>query len=990
MQAGSCYPKNGDSRRRLMGFLMAMVMLVTMTAADAIVVECSDTRADAIAGQGPGKAAFGNEPPVWPHEVSDLSPDPDLVFGRLDNGFRYVLMANSDPPNRVSMHLNVQAGALHEREDQRGAAHFLEHMQFNGSAHFPPGELVKYFQRIGMQFGPDANARTGFFDTVYDILLPDGRPKSIREGLQVLKDYAAGSLLLESEVDRERPVILAEKRSRDSASYRTFEATLAFELSGALPPGRFPIGTESTINQMDRALLKDYYDTWYRPDTMILVMVGDFVVETARSMAEEIFDDLSARVPTRPERDFGRFSHRGINVFYHAENEAGKTTVSIETLVQVTPEPDSSTVQSDRLVQDVADRIVQHRLDRLLRKPHAPFTSAHVGSGRFLKRVESAEIGAECSPGKWEQTLAQLEQTLRQALVFGFTPEELDRVKMDFLSELDDAVKKAPTRKSQTLANQIIRALNNGQVFRSPRQEKSFFGTQIEALTLDRVNAAFAKTWAADHRLILVTGNVCLDGSAGEAEKRIAGVYSKSLTVAVAKPAQDDAMAFPYLPQPEKPGTVVDRKWIDDLDIVQVTYANGARLNLKKTDFKVGEVLFNLVFGQGRASQPPELSGLADIAQDLVNESGFGAMDREQLQRALAGKMTGIRFAVQEDRFVFGGETVPEELPLMFQLMDAHLRDPGYRRPAFDLCMERYRQRFESMSKTVRGAMALHGNRFLAGGDNRFGFPPYEQFRRLTVDHVKGWLDPALDKSPLELSIVGDFNLDEAERLGALYLGTLSQRSGTVTPLAPRGGVRFPQAESLRIPVTTRIPKGLVSISYPTDDMWDIHRTRRLAILADIVSDRLRENIREELGAAYSPVAFHRPSRAYDGYGLFQVFVQVAPKEAPLVEAQIKKISADIVAEGISDDELRRAIDPALVSIKDLKRQNRYWLDTVLSGSREHPVQIEWCRSIIKDYASIGIKDLMPLARQYLSAGRSATIVVTPVPDPITPAVPAG
>ncbi|MBI9086196.1 MAG: insulinase family protein [Desulfobacterales bacterium] len=898
-------------------------------------------------------------------------------------------MANSEPADRVSMHLDVQTGSLYEREDQRGAAHFLEHMQFNGSEHFPPGELVKYFQRIGMQFGPDANARTGFFDTVYDILLPDGSTKSIREGLQVLKDYAAGSLLLESEVDRERRVILAEKRSRDSASYRTFEAALAFELAGALPPSRLPIGTESAIKQMDRALLKDFYDTWYRPDTMILVMVGDFEVETARSLAESFFSDLHPRKPLRPEMDFGRFSHRGVNVLYHPEDEAGKTSISIETLVQVAPEPDSSTVQSERLVKEVADRMVQNRLDVLIRKPHAPFTSAHIGSGRFLKRVESAEIGADCSPEKWEQALTQLEQTLRQALDFGFTAEELERVKMDFMSELDDAVKKAPTRKSQTLARQIIRNLNDGRVFRSPQQEKSFFGPLLETLTLDQVNAAFVKTWPADHRLILVSGNARLEGSAAEAEKHIAAVYSKSSAVAVDKPVQVDAMAFPYLPQPEKPGVVTDRKRIDDLDIVQVTYANGNRLNLKKTDFKVGEVRFNLVFGKGRSSQPPGLSGLADIAQDLVNESGLGAMDRDQLQRALAGKTTQIRFDVEEGRFVFGGRSVPEELPLMFQLIDAHLRDPGYRRPSFDLCMERYRQRFESMSKTVRGAMTLYGNRFLAGGDNRFGLPPYEEFRRLTIDQVRGWLDPALEKAPLELSIVGDFNLSEAERLGALYLGTLSQRSETETTSSPRV-VRFPQAESLRLPVTTRIPKGLVAVSYPTGDMWDIHRTRRLAVLADIVSDRLRENIREELGAAYSPVAFHRPSRAYDGYGLFQVFVQVAPEEAPLVEDQIKKISADIVANGITVDELRRAIDPALVSIKDLKRQNRYWLNTVLSGSREHPEQIQWCRSILKDYASIDIKDLMPLARRYLTEERSATIVVTPASDLTAPEVPAG
>ena len=176
--------------------------------------------------------------PAWPHEKSDLEPDPALLFGRLENGFRYVLMHNRNPENRVSMHLNVQAGSMQETDEQQGLAHYLEHMLFNGSEHFAPGELVKYFQSIGMQFGADANAHTGFFETVYDIFLPAGDRENLEKGLLVMRDYAGGALLLQEEVDRERKIILSEKRSRDSAAYRTFVATLDLSLIHISEPTR--------------------------------------------------------------------------------------------------------------------------------------------------------------------------------------------------------------------------------------------------------------------------------------------------------------------------------------------------------------------------------------------------------------------------------------------------------------------------------------------------------------------------------------------------------------------------------------------------------------------------------------------------------------------------------------------------------------------------------------------------------------------------------
>lgn len=492
------------------------------------------------------------KPLPWPHEKSDLAPDPALAFGSLSNGFRYVLMENHTPRNRVSMNLNIAAGSMNETDNQKGLAHFLEHMLFNGSTHFKPGELVKYFQRIGMQFGADANAHTGFYETVYNILLPKGDEKRLKEGLLVLKDYAEGASLLPSEIDRERKVILAEKRTRDSASYRTYVAALKFEAPETRVSRRLPIGETAVIQEADRKRLKDYYDTWYRPDNMVLVIVGDFDSRLAARLLKEAFGSLSARTPQRAVPAFGEINHQGIMPFYHFEMEAGHTTVTLKVLKKVPLEPDGVALQKKLLLSVVADRIIQNRLDALVKEPDTPFTDASIVSGIFLRHLKTAMITAEGTPENWERMLSFLDHTLRSALKHGFESEELERVKKDILARLDAEVKKSNTRDSRFLAHMINHKIYNGRVFQSPQQEKALLGPFVESLTLDQVQDAFRQAWASDHRLVLLTGNAVLKTDEQQPEDRILAVFNQSQTVVATKTPELTSVTFPYLADPEK------------------------------------------------------------------------------------------------------------------------------------------------------------------------------------------------------------------------------------------------------------------------------------------------------------------------------------------------------------------------------------------------------------------------------------------------------
>ena len=923
-------------------------------------------------------AASKPRPPAWPHSRSDLSPDPAVIFGGLDNGLRYVLMKNRRPEERVSVHLYVHAGSMNETEDQRGLAHFLEHMLFNGSTHFPPGELVRYFQSIGMQFGNDANAHTGFDETVYDLILPTGNRESLQQGLLVMGDYAMGALLLEEEVKRESKVILAEMRSRDSAGYRTLKATLQFEFPDALISQRMPIGRADVIRQASRRQLKAFYDAWYRPDNMVLVMVGDFDPSLAERLIAERFGDFQARAPRPAIPAAGHIDHKGLQVFYHHEPEAGGTTVGIETVRADPPHADSLARQRREMLADLADRIVQNRLDARLKSPDAPFTDAAVGSGTYLSRIRYAEISADSNSGQWRPTLSVIEQELRRARLFGFTAAELDRVRKDTLKMLSDAVREAPTRDSTALARGIIRDLANNRVIQSPAQEQAQLAPLIEAATPAAVHQAFLSHWPDDQRLVLVTGRAEIAKASPAAGRRlIRAAFLASAATVVKPPAVRAGAVFPYLPPPSDSGTVASREVLGDLGITRIRFANGVCLNVKRTEFKTNEVLVNLILGHGISAEPQNRPGLSRLAEATVAESALGGMDSDQLERALAGRSTTVDFSVQETHLAFAARSVSGELELMLQLLYAHLTDPGLRDDALTLARERLHQAYRSARRSVEGMMRMEGLRLLAGGDSRFGMPAFDRIGEIGLAQIRAWLVPQLDHAPLELSVVGDVDVQAVIELTRRYLGSLPPRGPD--PGNPRRDLpRLPTGTVSRIKVDTQIPKALVVAAWRTDDFWDIHRTRRLSVLADVFSERLRERIREKLGAAYSPYAFNRSSRAYPGYGVFQAYITVAPEQSDAVLAEVRAIAADLAASGVAADELKRAIDPIRTSIKESRQTNGYWLNSVMTGSTRHPQQLAWARSFLADFAAVTREEISTLAAAYLTEKRAAAIIVEP------------
>ncbi|HHD63459.1 MAG TPA: insulinase family protein, partial [Desulfobulbaceae bacterium] len=710
----------------------------------------------------------------WPQDTSDLSPDSDLVFGTLANGLRYVIKKNNEPKDRIALYLDVQAGSLNETDEQRGLAHYLEHMVFNGTAHFPPGTLIKYFQSIGMGFGADTNAHTSYDETVYKLLLPGTDEKTLNEGMQVLADYARGALLLESEVNSERGVILAEKRTRDSAGSRISKNLLKHEFTGNRVALRDPIGTEQTLLAADSRLLRPFYAAWYRPENMIVVLVGDITPDQARESIHQYFSELHASKKIPSCFDFGRVREAGTDIFYQYEPDLGLTNIGISATWNVQPQADTMEKERMQLQNYVASLLLNNRLQHVVNKENSPFSKAQAYSGTFVQRLGYLVLSARTNAETWQQGLSLLEHTLRQAVTHGVTAAELERVKNEINAELDQEVQTADSQDSNTLASDIIRKINRNEVVLSPLQEQRLYGALLAKISIADIKEALQQMWLHSRHVVEVAGTADLRAADLTPEQQILRVWSRAAATPVQAWLQEEKIAFPYLIPPRGNGTVVQVVAHPAIDATTTVLAGGLRINVKKTDFKDRQVLLGVHFGNGRLAEP--VAGLGQLAEAVIKESGVGNLNREQLEAALAGRNGRVTFSVGSESFVFSGKGLSSELELMLQLVYTTLTDPAFRPEAYSRSMERFRQMYKAMQGSVEGTLRLTGDRFFAGGNSRYGLPSEEDFMGLTLEQVRQWLSKAFKNDQLDISVVGDVDPEQAVALVRKYFGSRKGR----------------------------------------------------------------------------------------------------------------------------------------------------------------------------------------------------------------------
>ncbi|NJM36828.1 MAG: insulinase family protein [Akkermansiaceae bacterium] len=588
---------------------------------------------------------------------------------------RYIIYPNTEPPKRVSLRLHIASGSLMENDNQRGLAHFLEHMVFNGSKNYTAADLIPKMQRLGIAFGAHANAYTSFDETVYMLDLPDLSADTMNLGFTVMRDFGDGALLTAEEIDKERGVVLSEKVSRDSVQYRIMEKQYAQILPDSLITKRFPIGTEEVLKSAPRERFLDFYTRYYTPQRMTFVVVGDVDPQEMKSKIETAFASMTNPADPGKDPDLGKIRiPEGIETAAFADKELTSTDVSLMLVRPYVAKPDNTVNRIEKMKLNIAHSILSRRLERLSKIEGSAIASGSASSQALFNFLELGSIDITAADDRWKEVVSILEQELRRAIQHGFSEAELVEAESNQLNTYEQQVKQKATRKSEGIATVLASAINDGGVFSDPEIDLQIAKKALESIDLTSCHVAFKNFWEAPgYHLVLTTKE-----KPENAEKELAALYQDSLGKPVEAPAARSSEPFGYSDL-GAPGKIASRKEISDLGITQLVLSNQIRINLKATDFEKEKIQLIARIGSGKLTQPRDKPMLATFANIVFEGGGLGKHSNDELQQILAGKNVSSTLLIGDDAFTISGATTATDFATQVQLMCASLTDPGYR-----------------------------------------------------------------------------------------------------------------------------------------------------------------------------------------------------------------------------------------------------------------------------------------------------------------------
>ncbi|MCX8494881.1 MAG: insulinase family protein [Akkermansiaceae bacterium] len=914
-------------------------------------------------------------PQPWPHETSDIPADPSATFGALENGLRYIVYPNAEPPKRVSLRLHIASGSLMEADNQRGLAHFLEHMVFNGSKDYASEDLVPKMQRLGIAFGAHVNAYTSFDETVYMLDLPDLSEETLKLGFTVMRDFADGALLSTEEIDKERGVILSEKISRDSVSNRLMEQQFATLLPDSLISKRFPIGLEKVIQSAPRERFTDLYNHYYTPSRMTFVVVGDIEPKDVQSRIQSAFASMVNPPAPGKNPDLGPIKPlEGIETAIFADKEVSSTDVSLVVVKPYTQKPDTAANRADDLTLQIAHSIMSRRFERLSKIAGSAVASGTASNSVVFNHCEIGSIDITATDDRWQEVVPILEQQFRAAVTYGFSEAELAEAKANLLNAYEQEVKQKASRKSENIATALAKSINDQAVFSDPATDLALAQKALDGIDPEACHQAFLKLWdASGHHLILTTKE-----PSGNAKQDLAALFEDSRDKPVEAPAQRATQPFGYTAFGVA-GTIASTKEVKDLGITQLVLSNQVRINLKQTDFEKGVIRLVARIGSGKLTQPKGMPMLDTFATSIFEGGGLGKHSNDELQQILAGKNVGSTLVIGDDAFTLAGKTTPADFTLQAQLMCANLIDPGYREEALWQFQKAVPMIYQQLKYTPAGPHQ-EMEAWLNGGDSRFTIAPIKTLNSYTINDVKNWLTPELTKGYLELSIVGDFDSEKILTDLLATFGAFATRAQNNPERHDARKIQLPDAPAEKtFTYESKVPQGIATTIWKTAGIRGNQKEfRRLNLLGEIYGDRLREEIREKLGASYSPNAGASGSDAYDNVGYIIGQSVGKPEDLEKLLTTMRKLADNLAHQGATADELDRALKPTLSQLTKSLRDNSYWITTVMSQAQEDPARLDLARTRDADYHSITLDEINKLAAKYLSARNALLISIKP------------
>ena len=854
-----------------------------------------------------------------------LPLDSSIRAGTLPNGLRYFIRRNERPDDRAFLRLAVKAGSVDEANDQQGLAHVLEHMAFNGTAHFKPGELVAYLESIGAQFGPHVNAYTSFDETVYMLNVPTDREGVLRRGFEALSDFAGGISLIPEEIERERGVVIEEWRGRLGASTRMQEPQIRAMFGTSRYADRLPIGTPESLKGFTHQRLRDFYEEHYRPDRIAVIVVGDIDPPEIEQQIQQHFGPLKPR-RTTPRATYPIPPHQDTRYVSVADREAQGSTVSV--LIK-RPLRELRTVADYRqtIVEGLMNQMINARLGEIARATDAPFLAASVGSDGLGRTVEAFTAGARTRDGALPQGLTALGRELARVRQHGFGAAELDRAKRSMLAGYERLYNERDRLQSAPLADELVRHFLENEAAPGIEAELTYAKSFLASITAAEV-AALAREQIGEANRVVIASAPEKAGLARVSEVAL-GDALRAGAAATVTPWSDEVAGRDLLAKAPTPGAVKARREIPEIGVTVLTLSNGVEVWLKPTDFRNDQISFTSYSkgGLSLASQADYFN--AQLATSLVGVGGIGGLNPVDMGKLLAGKLANVSPYASTATHGMSGGTTPRDLETAMQLLYLYFTAPNRDPSAFELM----KQRLEAgLANQEQSPGAVFGERARC-----INTVNHYTCRSLKVADIAS-LSPErmyafyqqlfANAADFTFFFVGAFKVDEIVPSLEKYVASLpSQGSAT----AKTGDLRlsFPASNAREVVYKGQEPRAQTVMSFFADTGLDELETHRVQAAAQVVENKLRDILREQLGGTYSVGVGYSNTSPIPGYGTTSVQFGSSPEN-------VEKLQAAVIAEV---ERLRKA-GPTAADVQAVKeaeknqlqesmRQNPYWLNSL-------------------------------------------------------------
>ena len=916
-------------------------------------------------------------------QIADLNkpipPDPNIRIGKLDNGMTYYIKANKKPEKRMELRLAVNAGSVCEDDNQQGLAHFMEHMCFNGTKNFPSNKIVDMLEEMGVKFGAELNAYTSFDQTIYMLKVPTDSIEWINRGFQVLEDWSHQVSMDDTEIDKERGVITEEWRLGLGAEERMQQKYIPVLLKGSKYADRIPIGKIDIIKNFPHDTLRAFYKSWYRPDLMAVVVVGDIDPALAEAKIKEYFNRVPKAVnpPARVEFPIPGNSEPLISVVTDKEATGFNATIFYKH-----PKADNSTFGDYRnqLMRTLYSGMLNNRLQEIAQKPESPFLYGYTGYGAFIGRtVDVYQLSVGAKENQMEKSLDVILTENERANQFGFTATELDREKKNMVSNYEKMAKEADKTESASYADEFIRNFLDKECIPGIKNEFEIVKDFLPGIALDEINK-LGKSWQSDDNMAALITAQDKEGvkvpTESDIKNIIKAVKSKKIEAYV-----DKVSDAPLLAETPAATNVVKRSDDTKSGFTELTFGNGVHMILKSTDFKNDEILLSAYSPGGLSLYPDGDVMSATLATSIISQSGLGSYDFIGLQKKLSGNTAKLTPYISELREGVSGSCSPKDLETMLQLNYLYFTKTRRDESAFNAFLSRLHNMIKPMranpqvifQDTLSKIVSMNSPRVVA-------VPSEAQLNEVNLDRsISIFKDRFADASDFTYMMVGNFKIDDVIPMLEKYIGGLPSvnRKETwkdVTPGFPKGLL------TVDVPKNSE-PQSSVAMVWKGDFKWQDKDRQCFSMMMNILSIKCRESMREEQGGVYGVSVSGSASKLPKPTFTIQSTWGCNPDNIGKLSKTLLAEMDTIKTRGPKEVDLNKVKETLIRDRETKVKENGFWINFLqnhfLFG--DNMLSLDEYKNFVN---SITAADIKKIGNKYLNTKSYVQVDLTPAPKP--------